>query len=413
MPPFQQGSPYQQQPMEQMPPFQQGPAYQQQPMEQMPPFQTPPPLQPVATPPVVQKKNKRSSLYIGLAALLALIIIGGLVGTLIINNHNNTAPTTPTTTTNTGNHVFFQDGTLRSDQLHIDMQNIAAPPDGQTYFAWLQTTDNQSQPLGPLTVQDGGIISFTYPGDSKHTNLISITQGVLITTENAGTTPQTPGTKVYQAQFDQQLVNGLRNLLVSTPGLPDQQSVVTKIYATMLDIDDKAGSIVDNLSQDNGLTTRQATRILESLETTKQAQSSGDLPANDTPQLGLTIGLLSTPAQQGYLDILDAQLKNLEPMLTNHPAAQQHLTNVTSAINDLRTWLQKMHDDDVQILKATSLKDPAIVNTAQELRQLSADALNGHIIPPNSSPQPAPGSAGAIQAYTKCQYMTELDLKPV
>jgi serine/threonine protein kinase len=387
------------------------PQYQQQNRTAPPPgLQTPPGqaqrLRPISARPQ-QRKPKKTSWYIALAALLALVVIGGSLGAIFFLNKGNV---NPIASGNGSSRVFFQDGTQHSDQLHFDVQNVAPPPDGQTYFAWLQDTAQQTRPLGALAVHNGRI-SFIYQGDGK-TNLIAITQGILITTEDIGKTPQGPGDhKVYQASFDPALLDGLRSLLYATPGLPDQQSVVAVILDTLHSIDDKAGSIVDTLHSDSPLAKRQAIRVLELLENTQQAQSSGDLPAKYSSQINVPIGLLSSPSQPGYLDILDMQLKQLEPLVAQNTAAQQHLSNVKSALGDLRDWLQKMHDYDVQLLKAADLQDPAMSGVALQLKQVAADSFTGRTIPPNASPQPAPGSAGAQQAYTEAQYMATLTLQ--
>jgi serine/threonine protein kinase len=357
-----------------------------------------------------RREQKKSSLYIALIVLLTLAIIGGTLGAFFLSNKGNA---NPTASGNSSNRVFFQDGTLHNDQLRINMQNIAPPPDGQTYFAWLEDAALQTQPLGALAVQNGSV-SFLYQGDSKHTNLISITQGILITTEDIGQIPQKPGThKVYQAFFDTQLRDSLKYLLYATPGLPGQQSIVATILDTLHSIDDKAGSIADTLNHDNDQAMRQATRIIEMLDNSKQAQSSGDLPAKYAPQMNVAIGLLSSPSQQGYLDLLDAQLKQLGPVVAHNANAQQHLANIKSALGDLRDWLQKMHDYDVKLLKAADLQDPGVSGTALQLKQVSADCFTGHTIPPNASPQPIAGSAGARQAYTEAQYMATLYLQAI
>lgn len=383
-------------------------------ISQMPPRpQTTPLGQAQQLPPIPtlpeQRGRKKSSGYIALIAILALIIIGGTLGAIFLLTKGNT---NQAASGNGGNRVFFQDGTLHNDQLRINLQNIAPPPDGQTYFAWLRDTTQQTQPLGALSAQNGNV-SFVYQGDSKHTNLISITQGILITTEDIGKTPQVPSDhKVYQASFDPQFLDGLKYLLYATPGLPDQQSIVATILDTLHSIDDKAGSIADSLNHDNVLVMRQATRIIELLDNSQQAQKSGDLPAQYPSQIAVAIGLLSSPTQPGYLDILDTQLKQLEPLVAHNTNAQQHLTNIKSALGDLRDWLKTMHDYDVQLLQAASLQDPKISSTVFQLKQISVDSFTGRTIPPNASPQPVPGSAGAQQAYTEAQYMATLDLQP-
>src|SRR5262249_47408533 len=156
----------------------------------------------------------------------------------------NKGNTSPVVSGNSNNRAFFHDGSLHNDQLRIDLSNVAPPPDGQTYFGWLEDTSLNALPLGELPVHNGSI-SFLYQGDSKHTNLISITQGILITTEDIGKTPRGPSDhKIYQASFDPQLLDSLKYLLYATPGLPNQQSIVATILDTLHSIDDKAGSIV-------------------------------------------------------------------------------------------------------------------------------------------------------------------------
>jgi hypothetical protein len=141
------------------------------------------------------------------------------------------------------------------------------------------------------------------------------------------------------------------------------------------------------------------------------AAQSGDRPATVPSELTTQIGLLSSPTQPGYLDILDHQLQQLKQVSENASERLQHVQNVENAITDLRDWLQKLRTYDVQLLKAADLSNPAISSIALQLKQAAADSYTGHTIPPNTAPQPALGSAGASQAYTEAQYMATLDIQ--
>jgi serine/threonine protein kinase len=368
---------------------------------------TPTPLPPLSQ---VQEQRKKFSPFVsvGLIAAILIIVAGGLISLPILLNHNNANQTN--TVTNGNGHIFFQDSILHNDQFRIMLEHVPNPPNGKTYFAWLLDSNQNTKALGAIKIQNG-TGTLVYQEDKQHTNLIAITQSVVITTEDSGISPQTPSdNKVYQATLNPKLSDGLKSLFHATPGLPPQQSIVATILDTIHSIDDKAGSIVDSLHQDEALATRQAIRILELLEGSKLARSSGDLPARYESQLSVDIGLISP---QGYLDILETQIKQLEPLVTDNKVTQQHLTNVKYALDDLRSWLQKMRDDVVQLLKAADLQGPTISSIALHLKRVSADSYTGHVIPPNSSPQPIPGSAGALQAYTEAQYMATMDIQPV
>jgi hypothetical protein len=176
-------------------------------------------------------------------------------------------------------------------------------------------------------------------------------------------------------------------------------------------INDKAASINDSLNHDNGLVTRQASRIIDMLDGSAYAAQSGDRPATVPSELDAQIGLLSSPTQPGYLDILDQQLQQLRQVSQNAPDRLQHIQNVENAITDLRDWLQKLRTYDVQLLKSTNLSNPAILSTVLQLKQAAADSYTGRTIPPNTAPQPVLGSAGASQAYTEAQYTATLNVQ--
>lgn len=351
--------------------------------------------------------NKAPGYIIFASLLVIILVLGSAIGINLLIDKNQS----PSTTNELG-HIFFQDDALgQNDQLRIDMQNVIDPPEGKSYFAWLQDTTGHTSPLGPLNIQNGHV-SFIYPGDSTHTNLLGTMQGLFITTVDKESTPQFPdkSKKVYQASFDADTLMALKNILYQTPGLPDNASITSEILSTIRSISDKAASINDSLNHDNVLVIRQASRIIDLLDGSVYAAQSGDRPATVASELNAPIGLLSSSTPTGYLDILDQQLQQLQQASQNAPDRLQHIQNAENAIKDLREWLQSLRNYDVQLLKATNLSDPAILNSSLQLKQAATDCYTGRTIPPNTAPQPTLGSAGASQAYTEAQYMATLDL---
>jgi hypothetical protein len=149
------------------------------------------------------------------------------------------------------------------------------------------------------------------------------------------------------------------------------------------------------------------------IDGTAYARSSGDLPANDPTYINAQIGLLSSPTQIGYIDLLAKQLDQLSTTASNNAALLQHVRNVKNAVADLQDWVQKIRTYDVQVLKAADLSNPAVIGVALQLKQAAADSYTGRTIPPNEGPQPILGSAGAYQAYTEAQYMATLEVRQV
>lgn len=385
----------------------------------IPPAIVQPPEPPVIPPPIA-KTPKRQPRFIetpiflvSMVLLLVLFVLASAIGAnrLLMSKQATTTGTKAVTTITTTGHAFFLDDALgHNDQVRLTMQNMPAPADGKNYVAWFQDENGQTHLLGPLTLQNG-TISYTYQGDKTHSNLLTKIQGFSITQESTGTTPQAPSNQtVYQAQFDNNVQPYLKNILYATPGLPNNKSVVTALLETIKSLNDKAGSIDDSLQvrPDQGLVKRQATRIMEVIDGTNYAVSSGDLTKKYIPLEHVPIGLLSSPKQQGYLDILRAQLDAFKQSGQGTPEQLDHVQNVENALTDLHNWVQKMHDYDVDILNAADLMAPKIISTALQLKNTAADSYVGRTVPPDPAPKPVLGSAGASQAYIEAQYIAEL-----
>ncbi|HTI15017.1 MAG TPA: protein kinase [Dictyobacter sp.] len=359
--------------------------------------------------------NKYPPYIIAAIIIVVLVILGSLISLSLALNHS--ATTTASNQPVIFGHIFFQDDAIGTDdQLHVELNSIPAPATGQGYFAWIIDEHQQAHLLGALPVRNGQV-SYTYPGDSKHTNLISYVQSIIITKNASGTPPVKPGTNVvYSATFASMILPLIQNILYKTPGLATKGTAINNMYTQVQGLNDKAVSIVDSIqsgsNQNNELAIRQAVRIIQMIDGSKYAASSGDLPAGIPGELNIPIGLISSPTQQGYLDILNNQLLQLKGAEGNDQQLLQHIRNAQNAITDLKTWLQNIRIYTVQILKAKNLSDPTIVNTALQLSQTAADAYTGRTIPPNNSPQPVIGSAGALQCYTEVQYLAELNVQP-
>lgn len=361
----------------------------------------------------LRSRNFLSPVALAIIGLLLLLVVVSALGASLLFH---SAPD-PSANGVVG-HVFFQDDALgKNDMLRIEMQNIPDPPQGKQYVAWLQGASGQAIPLGQLAVQNGSA-TLLYPGNAHHSNLLSLIRGVFVTQENDGASiPASPSlnTKVYQAGLPAASFQYIQHILYALPGYPAHSSLIAGLFDSIKGIDDKAVSVVDSIQVEQGypLAQRQATRIIELIDGSQFARSSGDLPASLPDMLSLPVGLLSSPTQAGYIDTLAVQVNKILMSAGDNSALHQHAQNVSNALVDLKGWLQQMRSYDAQILKATNLGDPAVMNAALHLRQLAGDAYTGRTIPPNEGATSDLNSAGANQAYIECQYLAALDIERV
>ncbi len=340
---------------------------------------------------------------------LILLIATGVIGSVLLNSKSADSSAVV-------GQVFFQDDALgHADVLRLDIQNVAAPPQNKVYQAWLQDNNHHTLPLGPLTLNNN-TATLLYLGNARHTNLLSLTQAIVVTAENVGQTPSAPtGDVVYKATLDTASFQYVKNILYQTPNFPANDSVIVGLLETIKSINDKAGSLVDSIqgTHDYTLAKRQAIRIIELIDGTQYARTSGDLPKDMQSDVYARVGLLSSPTQPGYIDTLATQLDKLQQATPNNTSLQQHILNVKSSVTDLRAWIQNLRAYDTPLVQATTIANPALMSNALQVRQLASDAYTGRIVPPNDSPSPTLGSAGAYQAYTECQYLATLDIKKI
>ncbi len=98
------------------------------------------------------------------------------------------------------------------DEVQVDLTHISSPVAQKSYYAWLLSDKDQSDPLsillGVLTVKEGAAHLF-YRGSLQHTNLLEVTGRFLVTEEDATLTPVSPSpdtsTWHYFATFAQTL----------------------------------------------------------------------------------------------------------------------------------------------------------------------------------------------------------------
>jgi serine/threonine protein kinase len=333
------------------------------------------------------KKPGRRGLWIALAALLILALIGSSLGAYFAFFSKGNSP--PTTTTIVGNAYFFSSGLLSSDptskqgiadQLQISLKNIPPPQAGKSYYAWLLNDihlDYKPIFLGTLAFNNG-TLDLSYPGDALHSDLLATNSRFLITEEDATVPPANPSldpaTWRYYAEFSQKpnpadpkhfsLYDHIRHLLAEDPnvkaaGLTGGLDIW--LYRNTQKILEWAGSARDSWKVKNtgssAFIHRQLTRILDYLDGSLYVQK--DLPTQNVladPTIS-KVGLLTfnpqTQALPGYVYHIGKHLQEITALPASTAEQRALAIQINKALDVVNGWLQTIHDEVMQIYNMT------------------------------------------------------------
>lgn len=366
--------------------------------EEAPPRRRTEPLSPPVTPlPPTRSLVRRSRLPAILLFLVAFALVSAALGSYLIFSHNNpiSALTAPTAVGRvaflSSNQVSESSNQGISDKVLVDLQNLTAPASGKKYYAWLigdkQQSDLKTIALGALNMRDGHA-QLLYPGDSKHTNLLSITSRFLITEEDALMAPVSPSLQLatwrYYGEFSQtpitvpnsskrsSYLDHLRHLLASDPTLDSMElpgGLNTWFYRNTSKLLEWTTSMRDQWQEhkNTAYVKRQTVRVLSYLDGISFVQR--DLPPN-TPQLVNTrlarLGLLDMDgANQDppcYLAHISHHLYGLLQVGNEAPASlRDDASKIVKALNNVKYWLEQVRHDARIVIKMSDeqLAQPA------------------------------------------------------
>ena len=321
------------------------------------------------------KKPGRRVLYISLAALLILALIGSALGAYFAFFSKGT---TATTTPQIMGHAYFASSGFVSpyskqgitDQLQINLENVSPAPLGKSYYAWLlndKTLDWKPIYLGQLTFNNGSLSLF-FPGDTVHSNLLATNSRFLITEEDASAPPSSPSLDpnawVYYAEFSQikpiptnpksySVYDHIRHLLSDDPkvkaaGLTGGLDIW--LYRNTQKVLEWSGSARDAWKYKSvDFIHRQLARIMDYLDGTLYVQK--DLPGQGLyadPNIS-KVGLLTFDPQTqdppGYLYHIGKHLHELTALPQTSAAQKALAIQIKQWIDGVNLWLHTIRDD--------------------------------------------------------------------
>jgi eukaryotic-like serine/threonine-protein kinase len=371
-------------------------------------------------------------------ALVCALLASGLGATLLLTHRN--APAAPVASAAVGQVFFVSSGQLNADvtqglndEVQINLQGIPAPQTGKSYYAWLLPDLKQSEApdilLGKLNVQNRAI-HYLYPGDSQHTDLLTIASRFLITEEPSATTPEipTPDLKAwrYYAALPQtpaagqtySLLDHLRHLLAVDPDLEAAHlhgGLDIWAFRDTQQVFQWALSARDDWNAQRYYSLRtEAISMLDYLDGSANVAADTQpgtpiLANNRIAQVGL---LEFDPAHQnppGYLYHIELHLNGVlqSPGSTQYQRTQA--TQITTTLGHVKTALEQVRHDATQLaaMDNAQLAQPSTLSLLNDMVIAATNAYQGQANPSTNQTQ-----NGMSQLYVQIQKLAMFSVTP-
>ena len=335
-------------------------------------------------------RGRRSILYVALAVLAIIVLLGSGLGTYLIVSRNRTSVPVASSQV-TGRAYFISTGQYDpgsaqgiADELEIDLQNIPQPQSGNSYYAWLLGDihpHTEADPLQPsplftlpllmtptgLPVKNGKV-KFLYAGTSHHDNLFSLASRLLITEESTHGTPLGPNanrsTWRYYAEIPQtpygnpalSALDHIRHLFyketrVSVLGLPGGLDVwLLKNTEKLMEWASAARDDYNAQGTNAGQMQALFISMLDYLDGAPNVHI--DVPGGpvDADQTTSKVALLSIDQVQqllqdvqdnppGYLDHIPLHLNGVIKAPDATPEMRKLAAQILDALTNVKTWL--------------------------------------------------------------------------
>lgn len=375
----------------------------------------------ISTPLPAGARPRVNRLAVGIIILLLIALITASLGYFLMVSHTIPIGAPAMTNVVLGDVTFVSSNQISenssqglNDEVLVDLNKIAQPATGKSYYAWLLGDKSQSDMrtilLGTLPVTNGHA-QLLYPGDRNHTNLLGITSRFLVTEEDAGMVPLTPSpdysTWRYYGELSQTPINApgntqhfsyldhLRHLLAADPTLDELElpgGLNTWLYRNVSKILEWTGSTRDSWqeSKDVAFVHRQTLRTLTYLDGVSFV--SQDLPPNTGLNVNerlARVGLLDVdgPTQDppGYLSHVAKHLYGLLEASTATSALRAKVAAIIVALDNVKSWLVQVHHDALQIIKMSNkqLRQPATLSLLNDMIENATNAFTGQPDPAN------------------------------
>jgi len=378
---------------------------------------------------------------------LVLVLVGSVVGAFYLGRQSGQSPFGQFIRQGIAGHAFFissgQIGETSNqgimDELQIELSGVSPPAPGNSYYGWLQPDSNQAKTvppvlLGKLPVTNGKI-SFLYPGDAQHTNLLATMSVFLVTEEDAAVPPHIPSPDRSIWRYGAQLLplftlpkpgtlppsnvaalTHLRGLLATEPeleakGLPG--GLDTWLFRNAEKVLEWSVSARDEWqNQGFPLLHRHIIRMLDYLDGLSFVEQDAPGQPVLVTMVNGQIGLLDVDplkVDHGLLYKTDVDLNALIQSSFLMPDQRTFAIKIDAAVRNVETWLTNVREDAQQLepLSAAQLAQPTTHDLLDAMSNEALSAFAGRIDPTSGNVQD-----GVIQIHYDIQRLATFNIHP-
>jgi serine/threonine protein kinase len=353
------------------------------------------------------RRRQAPFLRIAVAALVLIALaVGGVFGLRAIGPAGSSG--------NAAGQVFFvesQGGAQgQTDGLRLEVHNLAEPPSGSTYYAWLVDTQTENvTPLGTLHLARGAATLNYAGGASSGANLLGLGNTVEITQES-GRVSVPVGKVMLAGSFPPKTFVHIQHVLVAFPATPNHIGLLPGVLQQFQLLTTRVQALSQAAaSHDQASVQCEAQSIVNILEGAKGANYRA-LPARCTARHALPsgdgFGLLGPKADGtggGYI----ADATEHASLAVTQPDApdemRPHAAQVEAALTNVRNMALTLHKDALALAK-----NPGNTSKVPEMVKLTTDAHQGA----DTNGDGKPDQGGLLTAYAQAQLMATLPLVP-
>jgi serine/threonine protein kinase len=389
----------------------------------------PPPTGTLLTRPPAQKKRKKILVFS--LILLLLVLLGTGSGGFYLFTHQHVPAVAPAPIVGqaffeSSSQINVQGSQGIDDEMSINLSHIASPPTGKNYYAWLVSDEHQTPAsfllLGKLTV-NAGTVTFFYPPDPQHTNLLQYYSQFLISEENTNSTPTHPTTQkrawAYYAEIPQvpdgsllnlSALDDIRFLLVRGQNITGGIDILfLKGTYQLLTLASSARDAWNN--RDMHTLRNQLITMLDYIDGPTFIQN--DVPTGTpflvNPQFVqapmLDFGQNQSPP--GYISRLDNQLNFLSGSPGITPAINTIANQVRNDLPTVENQLGQVYKDAELLMRMNDnqLRQASVYTTVNDMAIVANSAYN-EMNPSTNEPQ-----GGALWIHTQVQNLATFQIK--
>jgi serine/threonine-protein kinase len=363
-------------------------------------------------PTITVQKSTSPVILLGGFAIIALLIVAALA--LLLNRENTTAPL-PTATAipvaaqptsapsvpTLGRATFWSDAAL-GDTLSLQVNDLAQPPNGESYAVWLQNTlTGTVLSVGSLRLDPLGNGQLNFSG----ADVLPTRYNALLITRERGDSAEPSANVAYSGSVPPEVMDALAQILITSPdgipAQPDDTATAEPGYEVTALPSSQNSSLLAGALQEAEIAQRHAGLAADST-------TAGSMHTHAEHTINILLGTQDDHNGNGrgenpglgygvpyFTDRIQQHLDAIANAPTATRAVQSQLELIRVCIVNVRGWMNQVVELETQQLSA---EDVAAVHPALvESTNLATAIIEGIDLNQNGQVEPFEGECGLQQ----------------